>query len=158
MAVRLSTGLANALAGGGVGDGSLKDILANAVIAVYTGTQPASGDAAETGTLLGYITKDAGEFTPGSATNGLNWDAAADGICAKPTAQEWAIIPVADGSAGYLRVYDNAMTIGLSTTAVRMDMSCGVSSGDARWSPTNVLATGIKQIVNSFALKVPKNA
>ena len=73
MAIRISTGLADALAGGGAGDGSLKDILANAVAAVYSGSQPVNADAAETGTLLGYITKDGGSFTPGSATNGLAW-------------------------------------------------------------------------------------
>ena len=158
MAIRLSTGLANALAGGGAGDGSLKDILANAVIGVFTGGQPLNGDAAEIGTLLGYLTVNGGAFTPGAATNGLNWDAAADGINAKPSAEEWAIVPIASGTAGWLRVYDNARVTGLSTTAVRFDMSCGVSSGDARWTPTNVLAEGIKNIVNSFSLKIPKNA
>lgn len=158
MAVRLSTGLANALAGGGAGDGSLKDILANAVAAVYTGSQPTSADAAETGTLLGYITVNGGAFTPGSPANGLNWDASVDGICAKPSAEEWAIIPIADGTAGYIRIYDNSRTTGLSTTAKRFDMSCGVGTGDAQWSPTAVLATGIKNVINSFSLKVPKSA
>lgn len=156
MAVRLSTGLVDALAGGGAGDGSLKDILVNAVAAVYTGLQPVNADAAEQGDLLGYITVGGDDFTPGAATNALNWDAASGGICTKPSATEWAIVPVASGTAGWIRVYANAMTTGASTSAVRMDMSCGISSGDARWSPTNVLAEGIKNVVNSFALKVPK--
>ena len=47
MAVRLSTGMANAIAGGNSGDGSIKDILANAVIAIYSGAQPVNADAAE---------------------------------------------------------------------------------------------------------------
>jgi len=130
MAIRLSTGMANAIAGGNSGDGSIKDILANAVIAIYSGTQPVNADAAESGTLLGYITKDGGSFTAGSATNGLNWDAAVDGVCAKPSAEEWAIIPVASGTAGYGRLYDNAMVTGASTTSKRIDLACGVGSGE----------------------------
>lgn len=158
MAIRLSTGLANALGGGGAGDGSVKDVLANAVGAVYTGGQPVNADAAETGTLLGYITKGGGAFSAGSATNGLNWDTFVDGVGQKPTAEEWAIIPVASGTAGYIRVYDNAMVTGASTTAKRFDMSCGVGTGDAQWAPTAVLAGGIKNVINSFALRVPKSA
>ena len=156
MAVRLSTGLVNALAGGGAGDGSLNDIFVNAVAAVFTGLQPVNADAEEQGDLLGYITVGSGPFVPGQPTNALNWEPAVDGICSKPSATEWSITPIASGPAGWIRVYDNAMIIGASTSAVRMDMSCGISSGDARWSPTNVLAEGIKNIVNSFALKVPK--
>ena len=62
MAVRLSTGAVNALAGGGAGDGSFKDIFANAVIVIRTGTQPATADAAETGDVLGMITVNGGAF------------------------------------------------------------------------------------------------
>ena len=76
MAVRLSTGAVNALAGGGAGDGSFKDVFANAVIVIRAGTQPATADAVETGDVLGMITVGGGAFTGGSATNGLNWDAA----------------------------------------------------------------------------------
>ena len=154
MAVRLSTGLVNALAGGGVGDGSLKDVFVNAVIAVYTGTQPATADAAETGTLLGYITVGSGEFTPGSATNGLNWDAAVAGICAKPAATEWSITPIADGTAGWCRLYDNSRTTGASSTAVRMDFSCGVGVGDLRWS-SSAFEEDVKMTLDTLSLQQP---
>lgn len=156
MAVRLSTGLANALAGGGSGDGSFKDVFANAVIAVRTGTQPANADAVESGTLLGYITVDGGEFTPGSATNGLNWDAAVDGVCAKPSATEWSIIPIASGTPGYARLYTNARTTGESTSAVRMDLQCGVGIGELRFS-TSTLTSGVKSVVNSLSVTQPKS-
>ena len=95
MAVRLSTGDVDALAN------ARRTVYANAVIAVYTGVQPANADAAESGVLLGYITEGGGAFTPGAATNGLNWDAASGGICTKPSATEWAIIPIASGTPGY---------------------------------------------------------
>lgn len=156
MAVRLSTGLVNALAGGGAGDGSFKDIFANAVIVIRTGTQPATADDAETGDVLGMITVNGGAFTAGVATNGLNWDAAVGGVCAKPTAEEWAIIPSASGIAGYGRLYANDMTTGASTTAIRMDLACGVGAGELRFSSTNLIAT-IKSVVNSLNITVPKS-
>lgn len=156
MAVRLSTGAVNALAGGGSGDGSFKDVFANAVIVIRTGTQPATADAVETGDVLGMITVGGGAFTGGEATNGLNWDAAVAGVCAKPSAEEWAIIPSASGTAGYGRLYDNAMTTGESTTAVRMDLACGVGAGELRFSSTNLVAT-VKSVVNSLNITVPKS-
>lgn len=156
MAVRLSTGLVNALAGGGDGDGSFKDIFANAVIVIRTGTQPATADAAETGDVLGMITVNGGAFTAGVTTNGLNWDAAVDGVCAKPSEEEWAIIPAVSGTAGYGRLYANDMTTGASTTAVRMDLACGVGAGELRFSSTNLVAT-IKSVVNSLNITVPKS-
>jgi hypothetical protein len=157
MAVRLSTGAVNALAGGGAGDGSFVDVFANAVIAVYSGTQPANADAAETGDLLGLITVNGGSFTGGVATNGLNWDAAVAGVCSKPSATEWSIIPDASGTAGWARLYANDMTTGLSTSAVRIDLACGVGAGELRMSTTSLTAT-VKSVVNSLNVTVPKAA
>ena len=150
MSVRLSTGDVNALAN------ARRTAYANAVIAVYTGVQPANSDAVESGTLLGHITVAGGAFTPGSPTNGLNWDAAVGGICAKPSATEWAIIPVASGTPGYARVYANDMTTGESSTAVRFDIQCGVGIGELRFS-TSTLTSGVKSTVNSFNLTTPKS-
>ena len=157
MAVRLSTGAVNALAGGGAGDGSFKDVFANAVIAVYTGTQPANADTAESGTLLGLITVEGGAFTGGVATNGLNWDAAVAGVCGKPSATEWAIIPDASGTAGWARLYANDMTTGASTTAARIDMACGVGAGELRFS-TTALTVDVKSVVNTLNITVPQTA
>lgn len=156
MAVRLSTGAVNALAGGGAGDGSFKDVFANAVIVIRTGTQPANADAAESGDILGMITVGGGAFTGGSATNGLNWDAAVAGVCAKPSSEEWAIIPSASGTAGWGRLYANDMTTGESTSAVRIDLACGVGAGELRFSSTNLTAT-VKSVVNSLNITVPKS-
>jgi hypothetical protein len=156
MAVRLSTGAVNALAGGGAGDGSFKDVFANAVIVIRTGTQPANADAVETGDVLGYISVDGDTFEGGTATNGLNWDAAVAGVCAKPSAEEWAIIPSASGTAGWGRLYTNAMTTGASESAVRIDLACGVGAGELRFSSTNLVAT-VKSVVNSLNITVPKS-
>lgn len=156
MAVRLSTGAVNALAGGNAGDGSFKDVFANAVIVIRTGTQPANADAVETGDVLGYISVNGDTFTAGMADNGLNWDAAVAGVCAKPSAEEWAIIPNASGTAGWGRLYANDMTTGASSSAVRIDLACGVGSGELRFSSTVLTAT-VKSIVNSLNITVPKS-
>ena len=150
MANRLSTGDANAAAN------ARRTTYANAVIAVYTGAQPAGADSAESGTLLGYITVNGGTFTPGSPTNGLNWDAAVDGVFSKPTAEEWAIIPIASGTPGWARLYANAITTVASITAVRCDMQCGVGIGELRFS-TSTLTTNVKSIVNTITLNQPKS-
>lgn len=154
MAIRLSTGCANALAGNSsTGDASLRDIFEAGVIAVYTGSQPASADAAESGTLLGYITVASGPFTPGSSTNGLVWDSAVAGVCPKPSATEWSVTPIADGTAGWARLYDNTRTTGASTSAKRIDMACGVGVGELRWT-TTTFTTGVKFTIDSLNLGI----
>jgi hypothetical protein len=154
MAIRLSTGCANALAGNtSTGDASLRDIFHAGVIAVYTGAQPATADAAESGTLLGYITVASGEFTPGSETNGLVWDSAVAGVCPKPSATEWSITPIADGTAGWARLYDNSMITGASSTARRIDMACGIGAGELRWT-TTAFTTGVKFTIETLNLGI----
>ena len=62
MAIRLSTGLRNNLAG----TTGFASTFANGVIEIRTGTQPASADNAASGTLLGIVTLASGAFTPGT--------------------------------------------------------------------------------------------
>lgn len=59
MAARLSTALVTKL----MDTGSFKDIFANCVIDVYSGTQPTTADAAATGLLLVSVTKASAAFT-----------------------------------------------------------------------------------------------
>lgn len=59
MTVRLSTGLRNLLAGGA----GFGQIFNKGRIEIYTGSQPASADAAVTGTLLGIVSASSGAVT-----------------------------------------------------------------------------------------------
>lgn len=59
MAKRLSTGFVNGL----TQDGGFSQLLSNGVIEIYTGAQPATADAASTGTLLCTFTKAGGVYT-----------------------------------------------------------------------------------------------
>ena len=59
MTIRLSTGLRNAV----TGTLGFAGALAKGTIEIYTGTQPASADAAITGTLIGIVTLSSGALT-----------------------------------------------------------------------------------------------
>ena len=59
MALRLSTGLVNKM----MDTGSFKDIFANAVLDIYSGTQPTAADDAASGAALVLITKASGAYT-----------------------------------------------------------------------------------------------
>src|SRR5262245_17278078 len=59
MALRISTALRNFLCQ----HGSLRQALQNGIIEIYSGSQPAGGDSAVSGTLLATITKASGSRT-----------------------------------------------------------------------------------------------
>lgn len=129
-----STGLKRAIAGNGVDEASFLTLMENCVVGIYEASaMPANADAAETGTLLGYLTKDGLAFTPGQPEGGLNFEVNSSGILVRPSADEWSCVPIAGGTVKYLRMYDNARVLGASTTARRVDFSAGVTTGDARF-------------------------
>lgn len=126
-----STGFKKAANGFGA-DVSIKTTMADFVMAIYGGTSmPASADAAEVGDLLGLVTLNGLAFVAGNSANGLNFEVSSTGILVRPEADEWACVPVLSGQARYVRVYDNAMVTGASTSAVRFDLSAGVTTGEA---------------------------
>lgn len=152
MTIRLSTGLVNAM----VGTVGFKGAFANGVIELRSGNQPATADSAATGTLLGIVTLNGGDFTAGVATNGLNLDTPVDGKVTKPLLDAWSYTGIASGTIGYARVKGNAVDDGSSsTTAVRMDLSCGVSGADFTMDPVVVIAT--PAAVDKFEFTLPKS-
>lgn len=131
--LRFSTGLRTNI----VGSTGLAASLENGVIEIYTGTQPASANAAATGTLLGIVTLASGPFTPGSPTNGLTFGDAADGAVSK--FGTWSFVGIAAGTAGWFRFKANAVDAGgVSTTAVRLDGSCAAGGGDLNLSNVTI--------------------
>lgn len=149
MTVRLSTGLRTALAG----TAGFAETFANGIIEVYTGSQPASADAAVTGTLLGTITLNSGAFTPGTSTNGLTFASAASGAVAKSGV--WSMTAIAAGTAGWFRLKGNGVDAGgVSTTLPRLDGSCAVSGGDLNLSNI-ALVIGTPVTVDSFTFTIP---
>lgn len=149
MTIRLSTQLRTNLAGAT----GFAASFANGVIEIYTGTQPANADAAVTGTLLGTMTLASGAFTPGVATNGLTFAAAANGAVSK--SGTWSFVGIAAGTAGWFRFKANAVDAGgVSTAAIRMDGSCATSGADLNISNITV-AIGAPNTCDSFVYTQP---
>lgn len=149
MTIRLSTGLRDRL----VGTTGFSSTFANGVIEIYTGAQPASADAAVTGTLLGTVTLNSGAFTPGTATNGLTFAAPSGGVVSKSGV--WSFNGVANGTAGWFRLKGNAVDAGgVSTTAPRLDGTVAVSGGDMAISNITI-AVGAPNTVDTFTWTQP---
>ena len=144
MAIRLSTGLRNAL----LGSADFRSTFNLSRINIYSGTQPTTADAAATGTLLLTITVDGG-------ATGLTFDAPVDGVISKAAAESWQGTTLANGTAGYFRLYaagdDPAI---LSTTNERVDGSIAVSGGDMNISSTSLVASAV-QTVSQFDITLP---
>ena len=149
MTVRLSTQLRTNLAG----STGFAATFANGIIEVRTGTQPATADAAATGTLLGTITLNSGAFTPGTSTNGLTFATAAGGAVSKSGV--WSFNGVAAGTAGYFRLKGNALdNDALSTTLPRLDGSIATSGADLNLSNISI-SPGAPSTVDSFTWTQP---
>jgi hypothetical protein len=136
--------------------GSIKDVLMDGVIRIYSGSQPSSPDAAVTGTLLLEISESAGTFAAGAFDNGLEFGAAASGVIAKAAAETWQDVGLASGTAGYFRFVANATDAGgASTTLPRIDGSVGTSGADLNMSSTSI-ASGSTYTIDSFQLTLPE--
>lgn len=147
--IRLSTKLRDNLAG----TTGFAATFANGVIDIYSGSQPASADAAVTGTLLGRVTLNSGAFTAGVATNGLTFGAPSGGVVAKTGV--WSFNGVAAGTAGWFRLKGNALdSDALSTTLPRVDGSIATSGADMNLSNI-AIAIGAPNTIDSFSFQIP---
>lgn len=140
--------------------GSVKTIMTNSIIHIFSGAQPATADAVEAGTLLMKLTVNAGAFTPGVGTNGLNMGTSALGVLSKAVAETWKGLGEVEAGTGtiatWFRWYDNSVTQGASTTAIRCDGSIGTSSTyDMQMSNPTIVA-GAPATVNTFTYTTTK--
>ena len=133
--------------------GSWKELFDYGVCEIYDGTQPATADLAQTGSLLCIISKDGATFTPGSTTNGLRWRQVISGVLSK-NADTWKGTATADGTAGWARDYDTQMTKGASTNAVRFDMDISTANTQFMLSNVNVV-TGAPITVDTCIFTQP---
>jgi len=148
MAERLSTGFVNAKNV----TGSTKAILDGGTIHIYSGAQPATADAAETGTLLMKLTKDGAEHTPGNTTNGIVLGTSTDGVLSKngDTVSGVGLAAAGTGTtAGWFRWYDKDVTTGVSTTAIRIDGAIGNSTSYEMYMSNPVIVEDFPATVNT---------
>lgn len=140
MAERFSTGLRNAILD--VTGDSFATTMLNGVIYLRTGIQPANADTAASGDLVAIITLASGAYTPGVATNGLEFETATAGVLAKKSGEVWSGLNLIDPSAviGWGRFYANDATpgTGASTTEKRFDFAVAQSGQELEGSTTAI--------------------
>ena len=145
MSIRFSTGMV----GGALSTGSVKSLFTNGIMYIYSGTQPADADNAETGDLLCIVSVGGATFTPGAATAGLNFGDAVGKKISKASGEAWSGDFLMAGTMGWFRLYDNARDQGASTTAIRLDGSVGTSRSDID-AVTTTATVGGSTTFNSF--------
>ena len=153
MAIRLSTGLVQEMMK--VGGKSMADAMADGWMELRSGAQPANADAVETGTQLVKITLASGAFTPGNVTNGISLGDAVGGVLAKAAGEVWSGLGLANGTAGWWRYHANPDAGGSSSTAMRIDGSCGTSGADMIMGNTTI-STGGTTTIDSVSITLPK--
>lgn len=149
MAFRLSSGLRTAL----LGTFGFKEIMNNGWLDLYTGSQPTHADYVETGTKLVRISSTCGV----EVADGLQFGTAATGVLPIGT-PAWQGVVLADGVAGWGRFYASSGTGGLtgtSGTAIRFDISVGVSGADLNLSHTS-LTTGATITITAANVTQPE--
>lgn len=146
MTIKASTGLRNRM----LDTGSLKSRLALGFIKIYTGAEPATADAAVTGTLLSTIS------VSGTGT-GLSLDAAASGGALSKSAEVWSGPIVATGVAGYYRYAAAGDTGVSSTTEERIQGSVGLAGADLNLSSVSLTtnAAASAQTINFYVFALP---
>lgn len=118
------------------------------VIRLFSGTQPATADLAETGTLLGEVRRF--DDTP------LIFDA--DGpYLVKPITAQWLFVAVATGTLGWFRVVSSPGDhSGVSYSLPRMDGSIGIlGSGAELTTPSLSVTVGSAYSIDSFFYSIP---
>lgn len=136
--------------------GSLKDVMKDGVLRIYSGSQPSDPDQAVAGTLLLEITVSAGAFAHGAFANGLEFGAAASGAISKAAAETWQDQGLAGGIASWFRFCANPTDAGgASTSLPRIDGSVGTSGADLNMSSTTIVA-GSTYTIDTFTLTLPQ--
>ena len=149
MAVRLSTGMANAL----VNNQGISELLNNGWLDIFTGPQPTDADQVETGTKICRVSSTSGV----GVADGVKFGTANDGTL-PITTPVWQGQVYADGVAGWFRFYGSSGTggvTGTNGTAIRMDGAIGISGADLNLTHTN-LAAGSVLTLKTFYISQPK--
>lgn len=136
--------------------GSLKDVMKDGKILIYSGSQ-GDPDDAPVGTLLITITASGGVFAHGAFANGLEFeDDPTAGVIEKSASETWQGTAVASGTAGwFLFVANPTDALADSTTLPRISGSIGVSGADLNIGNTSIVS-GRTYTIDEFTLTLPE--
>jgi hypothetical protein len=124
-------------------------------IYIYSGTQPASAQAAPTGTLLAVVSKNGLAWTLGSATNGLQFEATNGGFVVPAVATPFVLKGVADGVAGWARLICKDDTLAVSSTLPRVDCAVNSPDGMELILSNTTITTGVERSVDYWLYGIP---
>lgn len=145
MSIQFSSGLRDHL----LISGSFKSALDGGVIRIYSGTMPATADAASSSlTVLCTISLDA-------TGTGLTWGSTVTaGILSKNTAEIWRGLIGTTGTATFFRFMAISDTGAASTTAKRVQGTIGLVGADLNFSNVNLVA-GNYRVIGSLNVTLP---
>lgn len=137
---RFSDGLCNAML-----DSGFATQFDSGFLDIYTGAQPATADAAPTGTLLATVTLPADALSV----------AAARVLSKQGTWEEDAALAAGVAGWGRFRLAGDPNT--LDATQIRLDVSVGITgSGEDLILDNTNIAVGQRVVVNTFTFTQPK--
>lgn len=145
MTFKVSTGLRDHM----LAVGSFKDAMDLGFLKIYSGSEPASADAALGSAVLLCTISVSGGGT------GLTFEAAAaSGVLAKAVAETWQGSIVVSGTASFFRFVTPSDTGVLSTSQKRVQGSIATVAGDLNLSNV-VLTNPAVQTINHFNVALP---
>lgn len=145
MGMKISTGLAKAM----LDTGSLKANLTGMKLKIYSGTEPATADAALGAAVLLVTISDAG------GAGALSFEAAAVGnVIEKLASQTWSGTCVASGTASFCRLELASDTGASSSSEIRVQGDVGVAGKFLNLSSTALTAAAV-QTVDYLSITMP---
>jgi len=140
MTLKISTGLRDGI----LNATGIKESLDGGCLRIYTGTEPATADAAIAvgNTLLCTVTNDA-------TGTGVTFAAPVAGVLSKTSSETWRGVNAATGTASFFRYSTLADAGASSTTIPRIQGTVGVSGSDLlvdSVSFTSAASTTIKSV------------
>lgn len=146
MTVKLSTGLVEGLAV----TGSLRSLINGCLVRIYSGTEPATADAAIGGATLMLEVSVDDDGTP------LTWEASAPGgVLSKSASEVWEGENLQAGGVTFFRIVKPGDTGAASTTDIRMQGSAGGLGNDLVITDLPLVAGQSKRF-ELFQVAVPK--
>lgn len=144
MTLKTSTGLRDGM----LSTAPARTLLNLGKIKIFAGAEPATADAAETGTLLCTISVN-------STGTGLTFESASvGGVLSKSSSEIWSGVNAAGGTATHYRFVGSADTGALSTTEPRIQGGAALLAGDLNLSSL-ALVSGATQTIDSYVIALP---